>query len=246
MNDTAPPDDPVPALEARATAGEVRAMFELGLHYDLPARDGREPDIGLARAWYTQAAEAGHPWAQFALGNIYDRAQGVPRDPAIARRWYEAAALQGITEAQMHLGSLLQTGQGGEVALEAAAEWFDKAAQGGHELAATNLALMHLGGQVAQPDIDKARDLLGFAADKLDGLAHLALGDLYAQGKGVERHGGLALVHYCVAVMLLPPGPNRERAEQMKAHVLKRHRHRREEYEQHARAFIEARTPPTA
>ena len=242
---TEPGIDPgfVARLRERAEAGDPKAMFDLGCLHDLPPKLGVECDLALALQWYTRGAEAGFAWAQFALGNMYELAQATPRNDLGARRWYEAAARQGIAEAQMHLARMLQTGRGGPSAAAEAADWYQKAAHQGHERAATNLALMHLQGEITPADLDEARRLLEFAADKLDGLAHLALADMHLGGMGTPRHGGLALAHYCVAALLLPPGPDAERAVASREGLLARQPALRESYEDNARQFIDARTP---
>ncbi len=231
----------IAALTARAETGEAKAMFELGLLYDLPAKGDVPPDLERARSWYEKAAEAGHAWAQFALGNIHDLAEGTPRNHLAARKWYLAAAQQHVAEAQMHLARMLQAGRGGPADLPEAAQWYERAANGGHELAATNLALMHLDDTAPEASLSKAIELLEFAADKLDGLAHLVLGDLHLRGVGVERHGGLALVHYCVAGELLQEGPQADRAQAARDNLLARRPELREEYEARAREFVAVR-----
>lgn len=236
--------DRIHALAARAEAGDTEAMFTLGRLHDLPEKPEAPLDLATARAWYQRAADLGHGWSQFALANMHDRAEAGSRNHHAARQWYEAAAKQGIAEAQMQFGRMLQTGRGGPADLPQAAHWYELAAQQGHELAATNLALMHLANEAPQPDLRKACELLEFAADKLDGLAHLVLGDVHLHGMAGKPHGGLALVHYCVATMLLPPGPDAERATTAKDGLLSRQPDLRDQYEGHAREFIAARTVP--
>lgn len=238
-------EERVAALTARAETGEAKAMFELGLLYDLPEKPDAPLDLERARGWYERAAEAGHAWAQFALGNIHDKAEGTPRNHHAARKWYAAAAQQHVAEAQMHLARMLQTGRGGPQDLAEAAMWYERAANGGHELAATNLALMHLDGTAPDANVTKALELLEFAADKLDGLAHRVLGDLYGQGAGVARHGGLALVHYCVAVALLPDGPDADAALAARDHLLSRRPELGPEYAAKAAEFIASRKVPS-
>lgn len=234
----------VAQLQARAESGDVRAMFDLGCLHDLPPKPGVTVDLDRALHWYTRAAEAGDGWARFALGNMNERAHGVPRNDLAARRWYELAARQGVAEAQMHLGRMLQTGRGGPADAPQAADWFGKAAAQGHEKAATHLALMMLQGDVPVPEPGRIRSLLEFAADKLDGTAHLVLGDLLLRGLDGPRHGGLALMHYCVAVALLPPGEDARRATEVREAMLSRQPRLRESYEAQALAFVEARRPP--
>jgi TPR repeat protein len=230
-------------VRARAEAGDLKAMFELGWMHDLPPKPGLPHDLAIARQWYERAAEGGFGWAQFALGHMLERADGGVRNHLGARRWYEAAAKQHLPEAQMHYARMLDTGRGGPADPVQAAWWYEQAATQGHEKAATLLALMHRQGRAPQPDLAKARELLEFAADKLDGDAHLMLADGWLHGLGSERHGGLALVHYCVAILLLSPGPSRDRAETAKAALLAQRPDLRDEYEGRAQAFVDSRRP---
>ena len=50
-------------------------------------------------------AEQGIPEAQFNLGLMYDKGQGVPQDYAEAVKWYRKAAEQGNAKAQYNLGN---------------------------------------------------------------------------------------------------------------------------------------------
>ena len=45
-------------------------------------------------------AEAGNATAQYNLGLLYDKGQGVPQDDQEALRWWRKAAEQGLAEAQ--------------------------------------------------------------------------------------------------------------------------------------------------
>jgi uncharacterized protein len=243
MNDDTTAHERIAALSARAEAGDTQAMFDLALLHDLPEKPGAPLDLQKARDWYTRAADAGHAWAQFALGHMHDRAEAGPRNHLAARRWYEAAARQGVSEAQMQFARMLQAGLGGPADAVEAASWYERAAHQGHEVAATRLALMHLSREVPEAELQKALSLLEFAADKLDGLAHLVLADIHMNGLAGERHGGLALVHYCVATLLLPAGTDADRALDAKEALIARQPRLRDEYEEQARRFVAERTP---
>ena len=54
-------------------------------------------------------AKLGDPKSQYYLGRLYDRGEGVIRDPALAAIWYLRAAKQDFTDAQFALGLLLAT-----------------------------------------------------------------------------------------------------------------------------------------
>ena len=56
--------------------------------------------------------EQGHAAAQFNLGVMYDRNEGVPKDDAGAARWYRLAAEQGVAPAQYNLGVMYANGEG--------------------------------------------------------------------------------------------------------------------------------------
>ena len=57
-------------------------------------------------------AEKGDAEAQFNLGLLYDRGQGVPKDKREALRWYRLAAMQGDAFAQNALGDNYWEGTG--------------------------------------------------------------------------------------------------------------------------------------
>jgi len=53
--------------------------------------------------WYTLAAEQENAAAQYNLGNMYSKGQGVPQDDKTAVKWYRIAAEQGDDGAQEKL-----------------------------------------------------------------------------------------------------------------------------------------------
>ncbi|WP_244060856.1 tetratricopeptide repeat protein, partial [Aeromonas caviae] len=68
--------------------------------------------IQQALAWLHKAAEQGNASAQFNLGLIYAKGQGVPQDYKQAAVWYRKAAEQSNVEAQNNLAVLYAEGQG--------------------------------------------------------------------------------------------------------------------------------------
>ena len=65
---------------------------------------GAEPDYAQAAAWYRKAAEQHHGLAQFNLGIMYARGQGVDRDDAQSGAWFDRAARLGDAGGQFHMG----------------------------------------------------------------------------------------------------------------------------------------------
>jgi len=75
-----------------------------------------------------QSAEKGDAEAQFTLGVMYRKGDGVPKDPVQAAAWYRKAAVQGLAEAQLNLGVLYSNGDGVLKDPVQAAAWYRKAA----------------------------------------------------------------------------------------------------------------------
>ena len=78
---------------------------------------------------YRPLAEQGHAFAQFRLGMMYRKGQGVLRDDAEAAKWYRLAAEQGNADAQFHLGIMYRKGQGVPQDKSEAAKWYQLAAE---------------------------------------------------------------------------------------------------------------------
>jgi hypothetical protein len=85
------PRDPAEALRLYrlAAAGGLADGF-----FNVAALLETEGGAGAAQAplWYSCAAEAGHPRAQYALGLLHAAGQGVPANPDLARHWLGLAA----------------------------------------------------------------------------------------------------------------------------------------------------------
>ncbi len=75
--------------------------------------------MSALRLWQL-AAKQGETLAQFGLGAMYERGQGVPRDYGEAVKWWRLAAEQGEALAQSSLGV---TTAPGEVGLHGDAAW---------------------------------------------------------------------------------------------------------------------------
>ncbi len=73
-------------------------------------------------------AEQGNADAQFSLGAMYDKGQGVPQDDAEAVKWSRKAAEQGYARAQNDLGVMYNDGQGVPQDYTHAHMWFNLAA----------------------------------------------------------------------------------------------------------------------
>jgi TPR repeat protein len=84
-----------------ADDGHAHAQFWLGFKL---AWKGTPSSFSQAGHWYRKAAEQGHALAQFNLGIMYSRGQGVERDRDLASFWITSAAERGDCGAQYMLG----------------------------------------------------------------------------------------------------------------------------------------------
>jgi TPR repeat protein len=101
-----------------AESGDSEAQFALGLAF---AGSGDRFDSAEAIRWYLKAAEQSHARAQYNLGLMYLKGQGVPRDKALSRLWMSKAANLGDAGAQYEFGMRehrLSMDENSEVALE--------------------------------------------------------------------------------------------------------------------------------
>ncbi len=78
-------------------------------------------------------AERGEARAQYDLGLLYDKGQGVPQSDKEAFHWYHRAAEQGDARAQYNLGLMHVNGQGVQRDYVEAYYWIDLAAEQGNK-----------------------------------------------------------------------------------------------------------------
>ena len=132
-------------------------------------------------------AQKGNAEAQFALGLMYDKGQGVAQTDRQAAAWYQKAADQGDAAAQFNLGLMYDNGQGVAQNDRQAAAWYQKAANQGHAKAQYNLGVMYYNGQgmarnyrqaaawykkvLAQPDTPENAEAKALARENLQGLS---------------------------------------------------------------------------
>ena len=73
----------------KIAASDAEAAFRLGRYYDV---ETPVPDYARAIEYYTKALDMGHGFAMNNLGLIYERGNGVDKDPLKARKLFEASA----------------------------------------------------------------------------------------------------------------------------------------------------------
>ena len=95
-------------------------------------------DYATALREWRPLANQGHANAQYNLGTMYDKGQGVPQDYAAAVKWYRKAANQGNDAAQSNLGYMYAKGQGVVQDYVRAHMWFNIAASRGNKSVVEN------------------------------------------------------------------------------------------------------------
>jgi len=116
------------------------ADFEKGAH--AYARG----DYATALREWTPLAEQGYASAQYNLGQMYRKGQGVPKNDKTAVKWYKLAAEQGQQSAQNNLGVMYDEGRGVPQNYKTALKWYRLAAEQGNANAPNNLGLMYAQG----------------------------------------------------------------------------------------------------
>jgi localization factor PodJL len=169
-----------------AKAGNVTAQAVIGLRY-LDGTGGTEANPAEAAKWLGLAAEKGQAVAQYRLGTLYERGQGVAADPAKAVHWYLAAANQGNRKAMHNLAVAYTEGAAGKRDMAEAARWFAKAAGLGLSDSQFNLAVLYERGDGVPQSLIDAYKWYSIAAASGDTESRQRLSVLQAQLSDTDR-----------------------------------------------------------
>jgi tetratricopeptide (TPR) repeat protein len=129
----------------------------------------QEAEFAYDRGDYTQAArlfrplaEQGNASAQFNLGMMYAKGQGVPQDYQAALKWYRRAAEQGNASAQNNLGLMYERGRGARQDFILAYMWSNIAAASlnGDEGKTALTRRDHVASQMTAAQIEKAQEMV--------------------------------------------------------------------------------------
>ncbi len=152
------------ALVAAASAGEPKALFEVGMRYS----NGRgvTRDMVKAGTWFKAAADQGFAPAQYSYGSLLEKGIGVERDVAAAAGWYEQAAAQGNARAMHNLAVINAMGNPPEVQpdMDRAVEWFKQAAEFGIKDSQFNLGILYGQGMGVPQNLEEAYKWFAIAA----------------------------------------------------------------------------------
>lgn len=161
--------------------------------------------------------------AQYEVGIMYLKGQGVKPDRRKAIEWLKTAAENGNDQAgsklarieknrqsfekmrkqadggdsraQYETGMMLLSGKGTDIDPDSALRWLEEAARQGHKKAITRLGILYFKGDAVAGNPQRAVELLQRVASD-QALAQYYLGEAYATGKGVDRDYATALNWY--------------------------------------------------
>jgi TPR repeat protein len=173
-------------------------------------RENQEPDwftrgvaayeeqryLKALEAW-KQASTKGDREADYRVGLLYARGEGVVVNVPEAVTWYRRAAAAGHTEAQFQLGLIYM--QGSHAGASGLDRWFDVASQQNSELARRTLKMLFPHGIAVEKDLDEARRWIWSAGTAGKVEAQAVLGELYRHGLGVTQDYQEALRWYWFA-----------------------------------------------
>ncbi|MFN7178139.1 peptidoglycan-binding protein [Hyphomonas sp.] len=138
------------SVEAEANAGNAIAQYQ---YAQVKMKEG---DVETATSFLRRAAQKGIAPAQYDLGKLYERGNGVDRDLIEARGLIQKAAEAGHIGAMYDYALFLAEGEGGPKSEPDAVAWFAKAAEHGLLDAQYNLGVVHAEGIGTEKNLAEA------------------------------------------------------------------------------------------
>ena len=117
------------AFPSATWANTVEEQFQQGL------AASEKGDHQSAFQFWKPLAEEGDVRAQFNLGVMYSKGEGIKQDYFEAAKWFRKAAEQGNASAQLNLGVMYANGYGVPQDKNLAKEWILKACENHHQKA---------------------------------------------------------------------------------------------------------------
>jgi TPR repeat protein len=165
---------------------------------DAIAAHGRG-DYAQALKIFRSLADQGDASAQYNIGVMYHKGQGVTQNNQEAVKWLKLSAVQGLRYAQSNLGYMYLNGYGVTQDHQEALKLFRLAAAQGDTMAQTNIGWMYHMGQGVTQNYQEALKWYRLAAAQGNDLAHNNIGMMYHMGQGVTQDHQEALKWYRLA-----------------------------------------------
>ncbi|WP_162199368.1 tetratricopeptide repeat protein [Kiloniella litopenaei] len=157
-------------------------------------------DFSLALEFLYPLAEKGVPYAQYYMGEMFDRGLGVNKNPKAAVKWFKAAYKNGVSRAGHNLAYIYFTGSAGGVDRQTALKIYHKEAKAGNSHSQVNLGHIYsTGNDVPQSDKIAVR-WYSEAAKNGNPTGMYQLGLAYYHGhSGVNRDHDMAYIWFSLA-----------------------------------------------
>lgn len=186
------PADPERALQWTRYAAEHGYPPSMNDYaYEL-SEAGNEEEAYL---WFRKAADAGNISTCYTVGWRLEYGKGVAENQKEALEYYLMAAERGEASAQFKVGDFYYEGIAVEVDYGKAVYWLEKAANQGDKWSFAQLGYCYLKGRGVQRNyetalywINKANEKSEDLNDHMNGVTLNALGEIYADGLGVEEN----------------------------------------------------------
>ena len=136
---------------------------------DSARQAARSGDHARAYRELTPLAAAGNVDAQYYLGGLYYKGEGVEQNYEKAASWFQKSADQGNPKAQTDLAQCYLLGYGVEKDSNVAVDWYQRAAAQGYAPAALNLAALITSGTGTERDLVQAHMWATIAMSKFSG-----------------------------------------------------------------------------
>jgi len=170
---------------ADAENGDADAQYEVGIMY--LKGQGVQPDRAKAVSWLSKASESGNEQAESKLRRIEEQEDKYQR--------MVKQAETGDVKAQYDIAMMYLKGRGVEQSDKQARYWLTKAAARHDEKAITRLGILNYKGEGGKTDYKKAAKLFSQVSQNST-LAQYYLGEMYAEGSGVEKNHETAIAWY--------------------------------------------------
>ncbi|HVG90620.1 MAG TPA: SEL1-like repeat protein, partial [Alphaproteobacteria bacterium] len=175
----------LPALQQKATAGDLQSQLVLGMLYQLGCGIVKE-DTVTELSWYHKAADQGSSMAETQIGVYYDLGKGHNQPEGL--KWYRKAADHGDAVAQNNVAIMYASGFGVKADMAEATSWFRKAIENGANRDLPHLIYLYDSGKALPQKSLRDNHVEGLAflrslADHGDPVAQTILADAYKSGK---------------------------------------------------------------
>ena len=176
-----PVEEEIEVLQSIPQGLTSEQLTNLGTDYYY-GQNGRVKSLKTAVQCFMIAAKDGYAYAQYLVGQLYEKGEGLPQSDEEAVKWYEKAAEQDYSPAQVELGRCYEHGVYVPLNYETAVRWYRSAYNAGNRDGAYHLALCYLNGNGVDKSIHQGVILLEWAALRGLDLAQLTLAHWYSAG----------------------------------------------------------------